>query len=108
MTGMPPKDAIKLKKVPLVNQEHYPAEDRLPEDGLYCYLLQPREHDNWCKRVTDGIWSKQTYSLRELVEDSGNRVMYYLSDGTERAFVSEGLLLFPEDTELPLDYIQKW
>ena len=47
MIGMKPKDAIKLNEVPLVNQESYPEEDTLPEDGLYRYLLQPgEEHDN--------------------------------------------------------------
>ena len=35
MIGMKPKDAIKLDEVPLVNQESYPEEDTLPEDGLY-------------------------------------------------------------------------
>ena len=35
MTGMKPKDAIKLKEVPLVAQEAYPPEEVLPEDGLY-------------------------------------------------------------------------
>ena len=54
------------------------------------------------------IWSKATYSLRELVEDSGNQVMYYHSHGPERAFVSEELMLIPEKTELPPDYVQKW
>ena len=38
----------------------------------------------------------------------GNRVMYYLSDGPERAFVSEESMLIPEDTELPPDYVQAW
>ena len=32
--GMKPKDAIKLKEVPLVKQENYPPEEVLPEDGL--------------------------------------------------------------------------
>ena len=36
------------------------------------------------------------------MENPGNRVMYYLLDGPERAFVSEELMLIPEDTELPL------
>ena len=40
MTGMKSKDAIKLNQVPLVNRENYPPEDKLPEDGLYRYLLQ--------------------------------------------------------------------
>ena len=53
----------------------------------------------------DRIWSKKTYGLKEIVEDSGNRVMYYLSDGPERAFVSEELMLILEDAELPLDYV---
>ena len=37
--GMKPKDAIKLKEIPLVAQESYPPEEVLPEDGLYRYLL---------------------------------------------------------------------
>ena len=56
----------------------------------------------------DRIWSKGTYRLREVVENPGNRVMCYLSGGPERAFVSEELMLIPEDTELPQDYIQAW
>ena len=109
MMGMKPKDAIKLDEVPLVNRENYPKEDKLPEDGLYRYLLQPgEEHDDQRRRATDRVWSKATYRLREIVEDSGNHVMYYLSDGPERAFVSEELMLIPEDTELPPDYVQAW
>ena len=47
MTGMKPKDVIKMDQAPLVNQENYPPEDTLPENGLYHYLLQPsEEHDN--------------------------------------------------------------
>ena len=34
--------------------------------------------------------------------------MYYLSGGPERAFVSEELMLIPEDTKLPPDYVQNW
>ena len=41
MTGIKPKDAIKLNGVPLVKRENYPPEDKLPEDGLYQYLLHP-------------------------------------------------------------------
>ena len=108
MIGMKPKDAIKLNEVPLVDQESYPPEEVLPEDGLYQYLLQPsEEHDNQQCRVRDRIWSKGTYRLREIVENPGNCVMYYLKDGPERAFVSEELMLIPEDTELPPDYVQE-
>ena len=93
MIGMKPKDAIKLDQVPLVNRENYPEEDKLPEDGLYRYLLQPsEEHDDQRRRATDRVWSKKTYRLREIVEDCGNCVMCYLSDGPDRAFVSEELI----------------
>ena len=56
MIGMKPKDAIKLNEVPLVDQESYPPEEVLPEDGLYRYLLQPgEEHDDEQCRATDRI-----------------------------------------------------
>ena len=89
MIGIKPKDAIKLKKV--------------------LYLLQPgEEHNDQQCRATDRMWSKASYRLREVVESPGNRVMYYLLDGPERAFVSEEFMLIPEDTELPPDYVQEW
>ena len=76
---------------------------------MYWYLLQPREeHDDQQHRATDRVWSKETYRLKEIIEDSGNHEMYYLLDGPERAFVSEELMLIPEDTRLPPDYVQEW
>ena len=59
-------------------------------------------------RATDRIWSKGTYRLKEIIENPGNCVMYYLLNGPERAFVSEELMLIPEDTELPPNYVQEW
>ena len=109
MIGMKSKDAIRLNEVPLVTRESYPPEEVLPEDGLYRYLLQPgEEHDDQQHRATDRIWSKGTYRLREIAENPGNHVMYCPLDGPERAFVSEELMLIPEDTELPPDYVQEW
>ena len=84
---------------------------------MYRYLLQHgEEHDDQRRRATDRIWSKGTYRLREIAENPGNRVMYYLRDGPDsalapapqRAFVSEELMLIPEDTELPPDYVHEW
>ena len=81
----------------------------MPEDGLYCYLLQPgEEHDDQRCRAMDRVWSKGSYRLREIVKNTGKRVMYYLKDGLEKAFVSEELMLIPEDKELLPDYIQEW
>ena len=99
MIGMSPKDAIKLKEVTLA--DNY----TLPEDGLYHYLLQPgEEHDDQRKRATDMIRSKKTYRLREIVEDSGNGVMYYLKDGSDRASVSEDLMLLKTQSCLPITF----
>ena len=79
MIGMKPKDALKLNEVPLVTRESYPPEEVLPEDGLYRYLLQPsEEHNDQPCRATDRVLSKGTYRLREIVENPGNHVMYYL------------------------------
>ena len=76
---------------------------------MYQYLLQPgEEHNDQQCRATDRIRSKGTYRLREIAENPVNRVIYYLRDGPEPAFVSEELMLIPEDTELPPDYIQEW
>ena len=109
MTGMKPKNVIKLDRVPPLNQENYPPEATLPEEGLYRYLLQPsEEHNDQRRRAMNRVWSKKTYQLGKIVKDPGNRMMYYLEDGPERAFVSEELMLIPEDTELPPDYVQNW
>ena len=76
---------------------------------MYRYLLQPgEEHDDQRRRATDRIWSKASYRLNEIIENPDNRMMYYLLDGPEWAFVSEELMLIPEDTELPPDYVQEW
>ena len=109
MIGMKPKDAIKLKTVPLVKQENYPAEETLPDDGLYRYLLQPgEEHGDQRRRATDRIWSKKTYRIAEIIQESNNRTIYFLQDGPGRSFVKEELMLIPEDTELPPDHVQSW
>ena len=42
------------------------------------------------------------------MEDPGYHVIYHLKDGPEGAFVAGELMLIPEDTELPTDYVQKW
>ena len=51
---------------------------------------------------------KGTYRLRKIAENPGNHMMYYLLDRPEQAFVSEELMLIPENTELPPEYVQEW
>ena len=106
--AMKPSQAVKLKNVTL-NLEKYPKDQAQQEDGLYRYLLQPgEEHGDQKKRATDRTWSTKTYRLDRIVENSGQRVLYYLSDGPERAFVREELMLIPEDTEVPPEWVGKW
>ena len=57
MIGMKPSNAIKLNEVPLVNRENYLEKDKLPEDGLYRYLLSPsEEHNAQRHRATNRVW----------------------------------------------------
>ena len=93
---MKPKDAIKLKDVAIISREKCPTEEKLPENDLYRYLLLIDEkNEDQRKRATDNVWSRKTFRLSKIVEKTGNRVMYYLSDGLEKTFVKEELILIP-------------
>lgn len=107
-TKMTPTRAIKLENIELKIKPYEP-EDVAPADGLYRYLLEPGEENSDTKRrATDNNWSRNTFRLDRIVENSGQRVLYYLADGPERAFVREELMLIPEGTELPPESVQKW
>ena len=104
MIDMRPKDAIKLDTAPL--DKTYPEENVLPENGLYRYLYQPGEQQGHQKRgATDFIRSKNTYRLDRIVQEPGNHVLYYLQDGSDRAFVREELVHIPEDTQVPPEWV---
>ena len=107
MIDMKPKDAIKLDTAPL--GKTYPEETVLPEDGLYIYLYQPREqHRDQKRQATGFIWSKNTYRIDRIVQEPGNRVLYYLQDGSDRAFVLEELMHICEDTQVPPHWMSEW
>ena len=104
---MRPKDAIKLDTVPL--DKRYPEETILPEDGLYRYLYQPgKQHGDQKRQATDLIWSKHTYRLDRIVQEPGNRVLYYLQDEPDRPFAREELIHISEDTQVPPDWVSEW
>ena len=109
MLGMTPAKAVKLDSVEL-KVKAYPKEDALPVDGLYRYLYQPGELEGGDRRrAPDMIWSWGTFRLDRVVEDPGQRVLYYLAeDAPKRAFVREQLMLIPENTELPPEYVKEW
>ena len=78
-------------------------------DELYRYLYQPGEQrGDQKRRTTDLIWSKNTYRLDRIVQDPGNRVLYYLQDGPDRAFLREELMHVSEDTKVPPDGVGQW
>ena len=97
MIGMKPKDATKLDTVPL--DKIYSKETVLAEDELYRYLYQPGEQHGDQKRwATDLISSQNIYRLNRILQDPGNRMLYYLQGGPGRAFVREELMHVYEDT----------
>ena len=107
VVAMKPKDAIKLDTVLL--DKKYPEETVLPKDGLYRYLYQPgKQHGDQKTWATDLIWSKNTCRLDRIVQEPGNRVLYYLQDRPDRAFVREEFMHISEDTKVPPDWMSEW
>ena len=107
MIGMKTKDAIKLDTVPL--DKTYPEETILSEDGLYRYLYQPgKQHGDQKRRATDFTWSKNTCRLDRIVQEAGNRVLYYLQDRPNRAFVRGELMHISQDTQVSPDWASEW
>ena len=106
LIGMKPNDAIKLDTR---QNKTYPEETVLPEDGLYRYLYQPgKQHGDQKIRATDLIWRKNTNRLDRIVQDPGNRVLYYLQYGPDRAFVREELMHVSEDIQVLPDWVSEW
>ena len=107
--GIAPAKAVKLEHVEL-NIKAYPKEDTLPVDGQYRYLYQAGELEGGqTRRATDMVWSWDVHRLDRVVEDPGQRALYYLAeDAPKRAFVREQLMLIPENTELPPDSVKDW
>ena len=61
-------------------------------------------------KVARPLRTKQAVDVADMIVDIYKvaPLTYPLSDGPERAFVSEELMLIPEDTELSPNYVQKW
>ena len=72
------------------------------------FINQVRLEGGQQRRATDMIWSWNTFRLDRIIQDEGQRVLYYLRDGPKRSFVREELMLIPEETQLPPDYAQNW
>lgn len=115
--GMSPAKAMEFSKITLKKPHKHRKEKLLPEDGLYRYLLKPgEEHGDSKRRGTDNVWSRKTYRLSDIEQIPNQRVIYHLQEGApsgaagdpDRAFVREELMLIPETTELPPEWVKKW
>ena len=56
---------------------------------------------------TDFICSKNTYRLDRIVQEPGNRVLYYLQDGPDRAFMREELMHVSKGTQVPSGWVSE-
>ena len=102
---MAPTKAFKLDNVEL-KFKPYLKEKVAPEDGLYRYLYRPGELEGG----TDGApltgFGRAAFRIDRIVENPGQRVLYFLDSGPKRAFVEEEeLMLVPE---LPPDRVKNW
>ena len=96
MTGMKPKDAIKLDTVP--PNKTYPKETVLPEDGLYRIFINLMNNMETKKADNRPHLKLKYVSVRSNCTRPRYRVLYYLQDGPDRAFVCEELMHVCEDT----------
>ena len=106
LIGKKPAVAIKEKEVSSQPSTKYNRpvganEKKLPPLINVRYLYQPGELEGGTKRATDPIWSLKVYQVVENKTKPNEPVVYYLSDGPNRGFVREELLVVPPNTQLP-------
>ena len=111
LTGKKPRIAIKLLSVEATpsapaNRPTGMEEKKLPTNALVRYLYQPGELEKDSrKRATDPIWSVSIHKIDHSVTENDEPVLYYLIDAPPRGFVREELQVFPDDTEMPHDWV---
>ena len=57
------------------------------------------------RRAVDFIWRKNTYRLDQIVEESGNNVLYYLKDEPDRNVLREKMMYILEDNLVPPEWM---
>jgi hypothetical protein len=107
-------DAIKKKQVHAKSSKSRNGpigfkEKRLPYNVSVRYLLEPSDLEGKRRRAGDMNWSSSIYHIRESQIQKNQPVLYWLVDnnrnGPERSFVREELLVIPDDTELPPQWV---
>src|SRR5436305_6341292 len=97
-------------------------EDQLTYDILVRHLLEPSDLEGSRRRAGDMNWSQQIYRIRKALIQKDQPILYWLAPselehsrgaiddngkGPERSFVNEELLIIPDDTELPPQWVLK-
>ena len=59
-------------------------------------------------KATDFILNKNTYCLDQVIEETGNRVFFYLKVGPDGAFVCQELMHIPSNPQVPPEWLSKW
>lgn len=112
--GISPADAINKKRV--ISKPSKPRngpigfnEKRLSYYDNVRYLLKPSDQEGGRRRAGDMNWSSQIYHIRKCLVQKNQPVLYWLIDdnneGPERSFVREELLIIPDGTELPPQWV---
>ncbi len=115
LLGLAPIMAIKNKQVYAKssrksrNRPMGYNEDQLTYDILIRYLLEPSDLEGNRRRAGDMNWSQQIYRIRKALIQKDQPILYWLIDDNgkspERSFVNEELLIIPDDTELPPQWV---
>ena len=108
MLGMTPAKAVKLDKVELKSSPILKKRCCQKTAFTDTCINQESLREVEQRRATDMIWSWNTFRIDRIVENPGQRVLYYLAEGPKSAFVREELMQIPEDTEVPPDYVKEW
>ena len=75
---------------------------------MYRYLYKPGQlEDDNRLRATEMIWSWNTFRIDRIVKIPGQRVLYYLADGAQIAFVHEELKEVPVKPQNIRDLIRR-
>jgi len=114
--GISPADAIKKKQVRSKSSYSRDGpvgykEEKIPYDVYVRYLLEPSDLEGGRRRAGEMNWSPVIYHVRESLTQKNQPVLYWIIDdngnGPERSFVKEELLVIPDDTELPPQWVLK-
>jgi hypothetical protein len=114
LLGISPAEAIGMERVIAKSSKSQNGpmgydEKTLSSDTLVRYLLLNNDLEGERRRAGDLNWSPHVYHIRESLVQKNQPVLYWLEDdesnGPERSFVREELMIIPYDTELPPQWV---